>query len=61
MIIIIFLLSLFNSFKEGVIKLPPTFCQLAFSGEPSRPSLYKNKQNFQLNNCAIAKIPKKSH
>ena len=38
-----------------------TFCQLAFSGEPSRPSLYKNKQNFQLNNCAIAKIPKKSH
>ena len=25
-----------------------TFHQLAFSGEPSRPSLYKYKQNFQL-------------
>ena len=28
MIIIIFLLSLFNSFKEGVIKLPPTAADL---------------------------------
>ena len=32
MIIIIFLLSLFNSFKEGVIKLPPTSRGFARAG-----------------------------
>ena len=32
MIIIIFLLSLFNSFKEGVIKLPPKEKVLAKDG-----------------------------